>query len=94
MKRPIIMTTAELEKPARASEGVSTFVTSNKASELECDNVRTHLVGNEGNDGKGKDGDNDGYLPCGRSQKLRQLIDYFHGFIDCKVSVAKVDIPF
>ena len=33
MKSPIIITTAELEKPARASEGVSTLVTSNRASE-------------------------------------------------------------
>ena len=35
-KRPIIMTTAELEKPASASDGVSTLVTSNSARELRA----------------------------------------------------------
>ena len=36
MKRPIIMTTAEFEKPARASLGVSTLVTSSNANELSA----------------------------------------------------------
>ena len=36
MNRPIIMTTAELEKPARASPGVSTLVTKSSAMELSA----------------------------------------------------------